>query len=85
MIKQGKNSYYIGDSGNPDAMITFTESDIITIDHTYVSESLRGQGIAGKLLDEVVNYARKKNKKINPVCSYAKKKLVEDKYSDILI
>lgn len=32
----------------------------------------RGQGIADKLIREVIAVATKQNKKIEPVCSYAK-------------
>ena len=42
----------------------------MTMDHTYVSDELRGQGVAKKLLDEAANYARTNNLKMKPVCSY---------------
>ncbi|WP_125591105.1 GNAT family N-acetyltransferase [Companilactobacillus jidongensis] len=45
---------------------------VISIDHTFVNENYRGQGIAGKLLNEVLDYADGKNLKIVPVCEYAK-------------
>lgn len=85
MIKQKEKGFYIGDINNPDAEITFEETDIITIDHTYVSESLRGQGIAWDLLNRVIEYSKQKNKKILPVCSYAKVKLSDEKYKDIVV
>jgi len=85
MIKQKENGFYIGDIDNPEAEITFKETDIITIDHTHVSESLRGQGIAWDLLSKVIEYSKQKNKKILPVCSYAKVKLSDEKYKDIII
>ncbi|WP_252723076.1 GNAT family N-acetyltransferase [Treponema phagedenis] len=44
----------------------------VMIDHTFVDSSLRGQGIADKLIREVIAVATKQNKKIEPVCSYAK-------------
>lgn len=43
---------------------------IWTLNHTFVDPSYGGQGIAKKLLDCVVENARKKGAKINPVCSY---------------
>ncbi len=75
-ITEGNNKFYIGASEEkPIAEITFRRagSDTLIIDHTYVSEELRGQGIARKLLDKVVAYARQEQKKIIPVCSYAAK------------
>ncbi|WP_019849984.1 GNAT family N-acetyltransferase [Desulfitobacterium sp. PCE1] len=74
-IKKGTKSFYIGDSEeNPLAEMTYVLSDdhLIIIDRTYVSEELNGQGIGKLLLKELVDWARKENKKINPICPYAK-------------
>ena len=88
-IKKDNNKFYIGeDVENPLAEITFvpTGADKITIDHTYVSESLRGQKIGLQLIDKVVEYARTENKKIAALCPYAKKVMTQnEKYKDILI
>jgi len=87
-IKSGINSFYIGeDPENAEAEITFVPGgeNIITIDHTFVSENLRGQGIALKLVNKVVEYARTEHKKIIPQCSYAKKVLTGSRdYEDVL-
>ena len=59
---------------------------IIVVDHTIVDPSLRGQGVAGKLLAKVVAMAREENLKIVPVCSYVVAKLTRnDEYKDILL
>ncbi|MGH0051812.1 MAG: GNAT family N-acetyltransferase [Sphaerochaetaceae bacterium] len=50
----------------------------IAIDHTYVSPSLRGQGIARKLVMLVVEYAKTEGVQIVPLCSYAQMILEED-------
>ncbi|WP_339699827.1 GNAT family N-acetyltransferase [Algoriphagus aquimarinus] len=42
------------------------------IEHTEVDESLKGQGIGGKLLDELVDYVRKEDIKVIPLCPFAK-------------
>ncbi len=53
------------------AEITWTMlGDVMVVDHTFVSEKLRGQGVAKQLLDRAVAYARENNYKIEPVCSY---------------
>ncbi|MFC4024768.1 GNAT family N-acetyltransferase [Oceanobacillus longus] len=87
-INQGANKFYIGENvQNPLAEITFVESgeERLVIDHTYVSNDLRGQGIAGQLLENVVVYAREKGKKIIPLCPYAKEKIEKKKeYHDVL-
>lgn len=45
------------------------EKNIIA-DHTWVDDSLRGQGVAHLLLDQLVEFARKKQIKITATCSY---------------
>ncbi|CAM5187839.1 putative protein OS=Ureibacillus acetophenoni OX=614649 GN=SAMN05877842_111122 PE=4 SV=1 [Ureibacillus acetophenoni] len=46
------------------------KGDVMVMNHTYVSEVLRGQGIAKKLLDKAAEYAREHNYKMEAVCSY---------------
>lgn len=87
-ILKEPNRFYILDNGVSIAEITFTYKDAktIIINHTYVDGKLRGQGIARRLVDEVVLFAKQENLKIIPLCSYAKKVLSEDpKYEDILV
>lgn len=53
------------------AEITWTIlGDVMVMDHTFVSPDLRGQGVAKKLLDRAVKYAREMDLKMEPVCSY---------------
>lgn len=73
-IKRGKGKFYIGESEQDFiAHITFKNggNNVIIVDHTFVDPSLRGQGIAGKLMKKVVDMAREENLKVVPVCSYA--------------
>lgn len=44
---------------------------MISIDHTYISPGLRGQGLADELVRKVIDYAREEELKIIPACSYA--------------
>ena len=87
-IKKGNNKFYIGETEEDMiARITWKNggNNIIVIDHTIVDPSLRGQGVAGKLLQKVVEMAREENLKIVPVCSYAVVKLTRtDEYKDVL-
>ena len=55
------------------------------ITHTVVDNGHQGEGIAGKLLDNVCENAKKENVKIIPVCSYAVKKFDDnpEKYGDL--
>ncbi len=84
-IKSGSNSFYIGeDPENIAAEITFVpgSGDIITIGHIFVSEKLRGQGIALKPVNKVAEYARTQHKKIIPQYSYAKKVMTGSRHYD---
>ena len=49
----------------------YTESDVCYVTKTYVDASLRGQGIASKLMDALIEKARRDGFKIKPICSYA--------------
>ncbi|WP_188455142.1 GNAT family N-acetyltransferase [Virgibacillus oceani] len=87
-IRKGENKFFVGENEkDPLAEITFvpSDNDKIIIEHTFVSEDLRGEGVAGKLVEKAVNYARDEGKKIIPECSYAKKKMENTPaYHDVL-
>jgi predicted GNAT family acetyltransferase len=51
----------------------------ILIDHTQVDVSLRGQGVARRLLDAAVAWARQNNTKISASCSYALARFARDR------
>lgn len=66
--------YHEDENGTILAEITFPaegEDNIVVINHTYVDESLRGQGIAGEMMRKLLEYIRKEDFKVVPTCSYA--------------
>ena len=70
------NRYFAkNDEGKVIAEVTFPKKSDLVIDlnHTFVDDSLRGQGVAGKLVRMVCEYASENNLKIKPTCSYAAK------------
>lgn len=78
-IKRDGNRFYMGDDpAQAIAEITFkiTADGRLVIDRTFVSETLKGQGIGQKLVDQVVALARAENRKIIPQCSFARKVLM---------
>ena len=88
MFTQEKNRFYLGDPVHPTAEITFEQisEDTLSVNHTFVDESLRGQGIAEKLLDAVADHDRSGHKKLSATCPYARKKLDgSEKYRDIAV
>ena len=55
------------------------------ITHTEVDPTYGGQGIARRLIEEVIAAARRDGAKIVPRCSYADKMMRRtDKYADVL-
>ena len=54
------------------AEVTFpVREGVAEIDHTFVDPSLRGQGVAGQLLQAAAAALRERGLKARPVCSYA--------------
>lgn len=87
-FKEDIKKFYLGDnSQNTKAEITYVnyDEDTILINHTFVSNELRGQNIGKELIKRVVDFAREENKKVIPQCSFAKKEFIENKeYEDVL-
>lgn len=72
--ENGKGEFYIEDNNGVIAEMTYLLSGENTMiaSHTGVSPVLRGQGIAMKLVEAGVAYAREKELKISPMCSYVR-------------
>lgn len=71
-----ENRIYAVDKGDKIlAQISFHDkgNDTMEIDHTYVEDSHRGQGIAGDLMEMAVDTIGRRGKKITASCSYAAK------------
>lgn len=59
--------------------------EIMIIDHTFVDPTYRGQKLAEKLVLSGVEKARRENKKIIPLCPFAKKEFdTKPEYDDVL-
>ena len=53
------------------------EENVIDVISTVVHEKYQGQGMAGKLFDALMDYAKDNSLKIIPSCSYIEKKLIK--------
>ncbi|WP_077611169.1 GNAT family N-acetyltransferase [Clostridium sp. Marseille-P2415] len=55
------------------AEVTFPDVDqnTVNINHTFVDDSLRGQGVAGQLMEAAAEQLRSQGKKAILTCSYA--------------
>ena len=61
------------------------EPGLVDINHTFVDDSLRGQGVAGKLMEAAADPLRSEGKKAVLSCSYAVKWFEKHpEYQDIL-
>ncbi len=66
--------FYIESNGELIAEMTYTWLDqkLISLDHTEVNEKLEGYGVGKNILKSAVEFARKQEIKILPLCSFAK-------------
>lgn len=73
-IKEEGKIYCKDNNGKIIAEITYKDmkDGTYNINHTFVDESLRGQGIAQKLVEEAIKQIKNKNGKITATCTYAK-------------
>ena len=54
------------------AELTYTlQPDTLSITHTYVPDAARGQGVAGRMTQAALEYARAHDLEVIPICSYA--------------
>ena len=80
-FQKEENRIFLSDEqNNTIAEVTFyeIENGIYNIDHTFVDESLRGQGIGSKLVQEAVNTIKQKGANVQATCPFAKKWLEEN-------
>lgn len=64
-------AYIYEQEGEKLAEITWQQNgQVMVMDHTYVSDKLRGQGVAKELLDQAAAYAREHDYNMDAVCSY---------------
>lgn len=74
-IEQGaKGAFIIKGENARLAEMTYTKAGehIIIIDHTEVTDALRGKGAGKQLVAAAVTFARENNLKIIPLCPFAK-------------
>ncbi len=83
-----KGSFYVEEDGQVLAEMTWsmTGTGLMIIDHTEVSDELKGKNVGYQLVNRAVEYARANDMKILPLCPFAnavfKKKAAE--FGDVL-
>ena len=68
-----ENGLVYEENGRVLAEVCFPEGEggTAAITRTFVDEALRGQGMAGQLMQRAAEHLRTGGKKVVPVCSYA--------------
>ena len=84
LIHETYRIYSTDEFGKIVAEITFpqTEPGVFTIEHTFVDSSLRGQGVAGKLVQAAVDEIKSRGGEVRATCSYALRWL--EKHNEIM-
>ena len=79
--KEENRIYAENEEGQTIAEVTFYEIEKgkYNIDHTFVDDSLRGQGIGSKLVQKAVQTLTEKGAQIEATCPFAQKWLAEHK------
>ena len=77
---QTNGMFYSEDNNGILSELTYIKKDnnILVIDHTETKKGEEGKGLASKLLDHTVNYAKENNFKIDPLCPFAEVKFDEN-------
>lgn len=87
-FKHESNRIYLeNETGKLLAEVTFPifKNQVVNVNHTFVDDTLRGQGIAGKLMEEVAGQLKDENKKAVLTCSYAVKWFEKnEQYKDLI-
>lgn len=84
-LAENKFAFLNEQAGEKLAEITWQQNgSVMVMDHTYVSDKLRGQGVAKQLLDQAASYARENGYKMKAVCSYVVAAFEKsDAYNDV--
>jgi predicted GNAT family acetyltransferase len=71
--KEANRIYAADETGNIIAEVTFpnAKDGVVSIDHTFVSPTLRGQGVASQLIDAAYETIKAGGRKAYAACSYA--------------
>ncbi|MGV3527380.1 MAG: GNAT family N-acetyltransferase [Flavisolibacter sp.] len=72
--KENHGLFFIEEEGDVLAEMVYSmrQPNEMIIEHTEVDEQLRGKNVGFQLVNHAVEYARRHNYKITPVCLFAK-------------
>ena len=84
--EKGHGAFYIMDGEEQlGEMVVSATGDKLTVFHTEVAPKAEGKGYAKKMLNEMVDYARKNHLEVIPLCPYvhAQFKRHPEEYADV--
>lgn len=75
-----KGEFFLKKDGVRQAKLTYSKmgSSGIIIDHTEVSDELKGKNAGKKLVETAIAYARENNLKVIPLCPFARSIIERD-------
>ena len=83
-----KGSFYVqpGEEVLAEMTYSLTGDSLMIINHTEVSDELRGENVGYQLVKKAADYARVHHKKIIPLCTFAKSVFDKkaDEFKDVL-
>ena len=76
MIMVNREFFLLDEQGKKIAKLTYfyETPDTINANHTFVDDSLRGQGVADKLYQALIHFIQAKKLTLHPTCSYIARK-----------
>ena len=84
----GKGMFFIEENGDIVGQLHYSLKDngIMILDHTEVDPKMSGKGLGSKLIRHSVDFAREKNYKVQPQCTYAAKQFERHgEYREVLL
>jgi hypothetical protein len=80
-----RNRIYVVEGGEEVGEVTFPQRDgVYVINHTYVDDRLRGQGIASELVRRAVEEIESRGGRMEATCSYAQLWLARNRGCEII-
>lgn len=75
-----RGAFFLVKDGQRMAEMTYSRANasLVIVDHTEVDDSLQGQGVARRLLDTLVTWARDTHTKVMATCPYARAQFAKD-------
>ena len=86
-VQHADGRFFMEQGGRTLAELIYEMDDqgYAVLEHTHIDEALRGQGVARRLVDAAVAWARRTGTRVVPVCSYARAIFARDRsLSDVL-